>query len=209
MVGFEGVRGRCPPWSVCAFASMATENPKGLSKTIMKICRDSANQTDTTGASRSQQVLLEQWQCPECNDICKSRQALAVHRAKRHQWRRPERLFVDSTTCPVCLVDFQTRTRVINHIAEKSAVCRLNIVICGTAMSIEQADALDADERERVQVLKRRGLRAHHVEVPCCRVPGPLNMILPLPTDDAAAEDRQLQNPLRHHPLGIGRRWEN
>ena len=76
-------------------------------------------------------------------------------------------------------------------------------------MSIEQADALDADERERVQVLKRRGLRAHRVEAPCCRVPGPLNMILPLPTDDAAAEDRQLQNPLRHHPLGIGRRWAN
>eukprot|EP00973_Karenia_brevis_P072771 10106831-Karenia_brevis.AAC.1 len=85
--------------------------------------------------------------CSSCGHIFQSSQSLALHRFKAHNSKRRMRLYIDSTSCPICLKQFWTRTRVINHLEEKSLKCKQQLLLIGPKLTPEQADAVDALER--------------------------------------------------------------
>ena len=73
---------------------------------------------------------------------------MAVHRKVSHGIRDPVDLLVDTVHCPVCLVYFHNRVRVLNHIKYRSSVCRLNLKVAGPIITAEQADVFDVECRE-------------------------------------------------------------
>ena len=74
---------------------------------IAELCRcRAANACISWATTVSQRQLATSWLCPECRQQHKSKQALAVHRARRHGVKRAMRQYVDTTHCAVCLLEF-------------------------------------------------------------------------------------------------------
>ena len=61
--------------------------------------------------------------CPECHKVVHEYAALASHRSKIHAVVALGSLLHDHTTCPVCLIEFWSPTRLWEHL-RKSAQCR-------------------------------------------------------------------------------------
>ena len=102
------------------------------------------------------------------------------------------RRYIDTTHCPICLLEFWSRERVINH-AKKCKVCNENILMTPPILTQDQADAVDEMELKRFKALKARGLRRHAAVEPCVQAMGPK---LPIIIDPRRAS--------AHHPLGVG-----
>ena len=119
--------------------------------------------------------------CLDCGKSFSSYQRLALHRKIKHGARDPVDCLIDSVHCPVCMIYFHNRIRVLNHLKYRSSVCRLNLVLAGPIISSQQADILDEGCRELRRGLYAAGLRAHTATAPCFRLSGPLP--LPLVVD--------------------------
>ena len=59
--------------------------------------------------------------CLDCGKTFSSHQRLALHRKIKHGARDPVDLLVDTVHCPVCMVYFHNRVRVLNHLKYRSA----------------------------------------------------------------------------------------
>ena len=64
--------------------------------------------------------------CDLCNATFDSSQQLGIHRFNVHSVKPEWGRFADSTHCIVCLREFHTKERVLNHIRYRSVVCRTN-----------------------------------------------------------------------------------
>ena len=135
-------------------------------------------------------------QCDKCTLKFSSEQSLALHRFKAHGLKNQMRQYVDGTHCPVCLRQFWSRERIINHIRYRSQVCRTNIMLHGPCLSVEEADILDRSENGANTGLQRKGRRRHHAELPAVRLQGPLQTVFSLPGCHS-----------EHHPLGFGHNY--
>ncbi len=137
--------------------------------------------------------------CLDCGKTFSSYQRLALHRKIVHGSRDPVDLLVSSVHCPVCMVFFHNRVRLLNHLKYRSTVCRLNLIVSGPLISVEQADVLDEGCRDLRRRRYAAGLRAHSVcAEPCFRLCGPLP--LPLVIDG----NKHTNNC---HVLGFGRNY--
>ena len=61
--------------------------------------------------------------CPECGHVCKGKQGLHVHLARRHGVLTPARYYAPSHQCLACKKIFATRERVIKHLSRRSPAC--------------------------------------------------------------------------------------
>ena len=131
--------------------------------------------------------------CQECHKVFYSFQALSLHRFKSHGLKNMMHKFIDVTHCIVCLREFWTRERVLNHVRYRSPLCRDNLIMRGPVLTESQADELDRLERPMHTDLYRRGHRRHNADRPSMRCAGPLWPIILLEGRESA-----------HHPLGKG-----
>eukprot|EP00973_Karenia_brevis_P084146 11675230-Karenia_brevis.AAC.1 len=115
---------------------------------------------------------------------------------KTHGVKRPLRLYFSGTHCPVCMVQFWSRERCLNHLAEKSKVCKANLLLRGPVLGKEEAQLADEAELEEHRRLYAEGRRPTWAKLPCCRLQGPLLPILVEPGTERA-----------HHPLGFGHNY--
>ena len=53
--------------------------------------------------------------CQECGKVEKSLQQLNLHRFRKHGWLHPAHTLVDNVFCRICLTNFHTRTRLLEH----------------------------------------------------------------------------------------------
>ena len=134
--------------------------------------------------------------CNDCGKCFNSVQKLAVHKKVKHGARDPIDLLVDTVFCPVCMLYFHDRKRLLNHLKYRSRLCKLNLLADGPLISPERALQLDLDNRELRRTRFAAGLRAHAAVVPAFRVQGPL----PSPRIPI------LSLTLNSHVLGNGRR---
>jgi hypothetical protein len=105
---------------------------------------------------------------------------LALHRKVTHSLDDGLSRYVSDVFCPVCLVYFHSRVRLLNHIRYKSAVCRTNLILQGPVLTAEEASELDCQCRPGHRELASKGLRPHVALAPCFRGSGSL-VLSPLP----------------------------
>jgi hypothetical protein len=112
---------------------------------------------------------------------------------KAHGSRNPLCVYVSSTHCCVCLKEFHTRERALNHVRYRSATCRANLLLRGPVITVDEANALDESMRVHNRALSKEGKRRHTASKPAVQLCGPL---LPIVT---SGEVRG-----HYHPLGRG-----
>ena len=132
--------------------------------------------------------------CYICGKVSMSFQAHSVHLASSHLIKSKMRKYVDGRTCRICLKNFWTRERCLNHVRYRSKVCYANALMRGPVLSQEEADELDSIECPGNQVLYAAGRRRHKAVLPCIQMPGPLLPVIPLRNSS-------------HHPLGFGHNY--
>jgi len=161
---------------------------------VHRFCKSPfANISTSVTQSATLRAFTLSMPCSECHKVFSSFQALSLHRFKSHGIKNMMRLFVDSTHCSVCLREFWTRERALNHVRYRSPICRDNLIMRGPVLTESQADELDSFEGPFNIDLYRRGRRRHSVLRPSIRCEGPLwPIILPEGCESA------------HHPLGKG-----
>ncbi len=103
---------------------------------------------------------------------------------------------MDTTFCPICLVQFHTRVRCVNHVRFRSQICRINLALKGPIICEVEANKLDECDRELNRDLARNGKKSCHASSPAVRLPGPLEALL-------VSQDTYSS----HHPLGFGRNY--
>ena len=112
------------------------------------------------GASRgliSQEPAASQLApCPLCSFRAKNRTGLAAHLAHAHGLRSVTRRLAASSTCPSCLINFHTRTRVLQHLRRHSP-CFQALRHGGWGLPESVAEELDKQELARWKVTRGRG----------------------------------------------------
>ena len=64
-------------------------------------------------------------------------QSLAVHRFKKHKVLHPVRFWFKTTHCTVCMVEFHSRDKEIEHIIDKSHIRSTHFLIQGPVLTAE------------------------------------------------------------------------
>ena len=129
--------------------------------------------------------------CQICGLGFGSLQQLNLHMFKAHDVRNPLRVYVSTTHCCVCLKEFHTRERALNHVRYRSATCQSNLLLRGPIITADEATMLEESERAQNRGLSNAGRRRHHASMPAVQLHGPL---LPIFTLDEVRG--------RYHPLG-------
>ena len=185
---------QCSAWTYADWSASVRDNKNSYRKSVMRTCSLTiANVISQWANTPAIVVLGETHKCSQCDRSFRTRQSLAVHRFKAHGIKSIERQYLPHSQCPICLVEFWTRERVINHVRYRSMVCRENLLIRPPELSPQQADRLDELEQENFRKMQSRGNRRHKVVEPCVQAAGPL---LPIVLDP--------DNISAHHPLGRG-----
>ena len=151
-----------------------------------------ANVITQWATCKSLVTLGGSFECTVCSKIFNSKQAVSVHRYKVHGIKSIERKYLDTSQCPVCLLELWSRERAINHV-KRSRVCNENLLMRPPLLTEDQADVLDECELVKFKALRAKGLRRHAAEKPCVQASGPKWPIIIDPSSFS-----------QHHPLGKG-----
>ncbi len=107
-----------------------------------------------------------------------------MHAAMKHGYTKESKLFAASDTCQACLRKYHTRARVIVHL-QMNPSCMETYRSCFVPMPDEQVDALQQNDYEINQQLKRHGWKPTKALLPVVRLPGPA-----LPQSGSAAASK-------------------
>ena len=185
---------RCAEWSFRNWCEYARDNKKSFSKLVIKTCSlKFANVVTQWATTPAIAALSESHVCDLCAATFRTKQSLAVHKFRTHGAKSIERQYIHGTHCPICLVEFWTRERVINHVRYRSKVCRENLLVRPPELTQQQADELDVLEQDTFRKMQSCGNRRHKAVKPCLQASGPLLPIVIDPERSSA-----------HHPLGWG-----
>jgi len=186
-------------WTITMWMDAFCCEPQKYKRLFSDACRSTAaNVVASWATTATLSPLANHWLCDQCEKACATKQALSVHRWRKHGMKRYERLLVSTTFCEICLLEFHSRQRLLNHVAEKSDICRQCYHLLGPKLTLEQANEMDAYEAAHSQANKAKGLPRHQAKELCFRLQGPLHpVVAPFTVHETGC----------HHPLGIGRRW--
>ena len=151
---------------------------KGKVPIVKSLSSDAANSQSAWAFSKKLLGAGVIFRCDDCAGVFTSKQGLAVHRYRKHGWRHDAHLLVDVTHCPVCMVEFWHRSRILAHLMDKSLVCLNNLRLRVTRLPRELADELDAISKREVKAWKASGKHKAWASVPCVRLSGPIFPII-------------------------------
>ena len=107
----------------------------------------------------------ERHECPECGDVLTSAEDLAKHRALLHAIIPFARLFLYGNQCACCLVEFDNRTALAQHLRH-ARVCLVNTVMrCDPIPWVERAELDAADTNGNIAKRKAGFTRFHRHRV--------------------------------------------
>ena len=170
---------------------------KAFLRSVARVCRSPIANLVTHWASTPSQVCLgKQHMCNVCSKAFNTFQKLSLHQFKAHGIKAIERRYISSDHCPICLIKFWSRTRVINHIKRRSTICKENLLIAPPHLTEEEADKLDEAESVAVAALAKKGCKPAFASRPCVQLQGPLVQVVCDPDTLSS-----------HHALGKGRNY--
>ena len=112
--------------------------------------------------------------CKLCPRVLGSAAALGAHMCSQHGEKNELRRYVWGSTCPICLMHFHTRPRLLHHLKCRSKLCPVLLVSHYPPMPIDETSALDAVDGEDIRVLRSLGHPPTFAAVPAFRAAGPL-----------------------------------
>eukprot|EP00973_Karenia_brevis_P093278 12416574-Karenia_brevis.AAC.1 len=172
-------------------------NPRAFRTQVSKYCKTAfANLCIHWARTKSLHDLGNSYTCVDCYASFPTKQALAVHAYKKHGLKCLARRYAPSTTCLVCMTEFWTRPRIINHLMYRSRICLQNLLSNPPLLTQREADVLDQQELESNRKLYAQSRKPAFADLPSLRVPGPLMRLTVLPPQ-----------PSSHHLLGKGRNY--
>ena len=103
------------------FYTAVASDPSAFARRVKVYCRSLfANLASEVPTKASLKHLGCNVDCHICNRPFASMQQLNLHMFKAHQVRNPMRIYVATTYCIVCLKEFHTRERALNHVKQIS-----------------------------------------------------------------------------------------
>ena len=118
--------------------------------------------------------------CSVCNASFASKQACSLHMHKKHGWLHPAHFHVLGPTCPICLKNFATRTRALEHVMYSSSKCLYHLLLQGPALTYEEALRLLSDSSSFETATVRQGYRRAKAFYPVTQAHGPRLPLLPI-----------------------------
>ena len=111
-----------------------------------------------------------------CSKVCKSPQQLQLHHLRVHNQVHPLHMAVHDTFCLICLTQFHSRHRLLEHSKYKGKTrhCIAILLERGPIISEAQARARDTAAATSARVLAHSGFRRSYAAKPAHRIPGPL-----------------------------------
>ena len=185
----------CIDWDLPRWVTYVQTYPKASVQQVRDYCKSPfANICAQWAVTPALQVFSQPVCCSICGKVSKSSQAHALHMFRGHGVKCKFRRYVPFTHCVICLREFWSRERCLNHV-KKSKVCKFNLLMQEPLLSQEQADSLDQECSARNRQLHAAGRRRHATDLSAIRLQGPLLPIL---------LSESMVSP--HHPLGVGQR---
>ena len=193
--------GHCASFNFEQWLEYVGSNPRLFKRSVKQFSTSRFANSHESGPS-SQKLCppcsQSSYACTECDKTFVSFQPLSLHMFKLHGSRNIWRLYVGHHVhCCVCLKQFWTRERLLNHVRFRSSTCKHNLRLRGPIIDEAQACELDKSEALLNVQLQRAGRRRHFVDEPVTRLSGPLLPIL-LPPGKTASS---------HHQLGRGHNY--
>ena len=149
-------------------------------------------------SSRTVAGALLVWSCEACGKSFPSRQAMEVHRSRKHWLMSEIRWYLRGTECEVCALECHTRYHIIEHVAHKSPICRANYLLRGQRLEPDFVLAFDSAETERGRACRQQSRNPRRLAVPAHR--------RRLPSLPVLREDGTWVPGDSSHPLGPNRR---
>lgn len=177
--------------------SFLEDRPKDFGRIVKKYSHQKFANLDAYQAEPSLHApVMELCPCITCGKTFPNKQTLSLHMFKVHNQKDPCRLYLPKGTlhCPVCLVFFHSRERVLNHVRYRSQICRSNLVYM-PKMTENEADEIDHELACANRELIHQGKRRHTADRPAIQMAGPIKLHI------------QPSHPSPHHPLGRGHRY--
>ena len=163
-------------WELADFAAYACTGAPKLLRRFVEYCRSpAANLCQSWAKTASQRALGQVFVCHECGAQCAGKQVLAAHRWTKHGTMRPTREYVDGTHCVVCMLEFHTRDRLVQHLERSSPQCGAYTMNTLPKLPADEVFRLNRDAAIHIKQLKGAGRCRVHALLPCFRVPGPLD----------------------------------
>jgi len=110
------------------------------------------------------------YRCDICEDAFGSHRSLAAHRWSKHRIKSSVRQYVgDISSCPICKVEFHTRSRLIKHLSERRVRAKGRTRTCqdlflnSSPLLIPQSDFLELEKRDALILARSR--RQGHTNV--------------------------------------------
>ena len=187
----------CSNFNFGEWVDFSESDPRPKYNKVRSFCKTPfANLIAQWAITPALQAFASPLQCSLCDKSFRSKQSLSVHKFKCHNVKSYVRKYVARTFCTVCLREFWSRERCVNHLRYRSKVCLSNMLFRGPLLTDAEADVMD-DECKAANVrLQHGGKRRHHVDHPSIRLEGPLEPILLVDCQESS-----------HHPLGVGHNY--
>ena len=184
-------------WSFEQWCTAVIGEERAFKKNVVRTCRlPLANVVTQLATTESQAAAGRHFECNVCSKMFASKQKCSLHQFKVHGSKCIERRYVVDDSCPICLVKFWSRTRVLNHLKFRSKICRESLLIRPPLISEEDAVILDEAEKVDVAARAKKGLKPAYASKPCVQMFGPLVQVVSDPSTVSG-----------HHPLGRGRNY--
>eukprot|EP00973_Karenia_brevis_P007574 1026252-Karenia_brevis.AAC.1 len=118
--------------------------------------------------------------CDLCNKDFKSKQACNMHKSRVHGWIHPAQFYIQGSQCPVCLLEFTTRGRLLQHVMYKGFRCNClaNLYLRGPVLTHEEVKLAMQDVAKTSRANTKAGYRRTRVCAPATRAEGPLLQVL-------------------------------
>ena len=170
---FEYARG----WDISRWARYIEEHYESYNRQVRLVLSSEEATTylykdkNRTNIAHSSESCLH-----PCDSIQSSRQQLQLHMFSKHNWLHPAHLLVCDTHCSICLTQFHTRSRLLEHLMYKGARfrCFLTLSSAGPSITYEHARILNQQEAISNKAFAHKGLRKSYAAKPAHRIPGPL-----------------------------------
>ena len=116
--------------------------------------------------------------CTLCTYKAPTMQQLQLHMFKAHGWFHLSQDYIDAdcTRCPICMMQFHIRVRLIEHLRYKGKKrqCLNNVYIVKDVIKSDVFLEILARDAEHSRALSRAGYRRTKAQAPAYRVSGPL-----------------------------------